>query len=900
MAMRKEDSRKVTGICKSVLCKRLAASLVSLILVISLNSNSLIGFSSYVRADEITGASAPDVTAETTEELVPETSGGDYITTDNDNADEDPEAGDTVSADSDRTEETAEGSDVAESSEETTAENTEEAEAEETDIASQDDSEETVESCSEEKIDYSASTVSGIKVSAVCPTGAFAEDVSMKVKDIAREEAIDIAAGELASDNSVYGAVAVDITFISDDGIELEPLEGYEINVSITLPDICKLEGEEYVLLHQKEDGVEKIEDAVLTDTQADFTTDSFSVYVVTAVGEIDKDKVHDYLNFNGIIPLHDADEKYVPNTDWYPYLMRIGDEFTLRGYSDNQETINLDTAYTNGYSHLEVVSGSVKGPAFDTATQKYVYEATFRATSVGVARLKFADGSEANTFYVAVYDPDNSTRFDMLGDASLQQYNDPRNPYVISDWGQIEILSYDDFYVMDEYGNNVGQSSEALTSRGITPSGNVKIRSFTAYMKADSNTRTAKVCGAAVRVDNFDRKIFFKPLSISVRLDHADVEIANGGTFTSSSIYVENGKLYKRVDTFETYVENVNYCNLYQENGDPVNYYHKDGRKYDSSMTGYQTGDYGKDPSKKPSDSQYELTSKYKFIPDGKGGWKPEEDQSKWSDILYDVQDVDHVEIDLQLYLETPENGKSVLYVYDETAEGWDEIGTVDPPTDYTQVIEHVVFKLDRTAVLDAYNRCPLHNGMDFAVQTNHSKVQVQATKELINGNMSAGDFEFEIVEFAGTQDPKVVATSKNQADGTIVFDVMSFEEEGEHTYTIRETMNTGRTDASNIHFDTKEYTMKVILTKNEKGLLEADIELPNHSLSDVDFRFRNYVLMPLPNTGGTGTVIFYVVGGSLLLAGLGILAGKLFLSKKGKSNGEERSGEQDVSSPQ
>ena len=883
MKMRKNIRCRIKETLKSAGFKRLAASVLSLSLILSLNTNVLISVSSFVNADEITDENSEAITTEPTETVVAGSSDEEYVTIVSNGAEEceeeDPDESTTESVPS---EEDTEGVPADDTNGSDTAETSSASDLESDEAESREESEVTVIG---NEITYAGSTASGITVSAVCPEGAFAEEVSMKVSDIDQEEAVYIAAEELSEDNAVYDAVAVDISFVTEDGRELEPEEGYAVRVSIILPDSVKLDGEDYVLLHVKEDGAEQVEDAVLTDTQADFTTDSFSLYVVTAVGEIDKDKVHDWLDFNGILPYHVGG--YIPNTDRYPYLMRVGETFTLRGYASTQSEITLDSDYTGYHDHLELVTGSEK-QYFDTAQQKWVYEATYRATSNGLARLKFADGTEPNTFYVAVYDTTNNPTFDVINSSDLDEYSNIKNPYVVSDWGQLSVLTpknANSYYVLNENGNYAGTSIDAFNYINTTDAGSYAKQNFTAYMRDDGGSK-AKVCGIHVNA-NGGKDLFFKPLSISISMDHADVEIANGGTFTSSSIYVENGQLFKRVDTFNTYVENVNYCKLFQANDTPVQFYHKNGTPHDSSVTGYKTENYGKDPTKKPSDTQYELTSKYKFIKNQYGDWVPDGDQSHWSDILYNVQDVDHAEFDLQLYLE-PAEGDSVIYRYDESTGKWVIYGTTPIPDDYMQVIDHVVFELDHTAVLDAYNRCPLHNGMDFSVQTNHSKVQVQATKELVNGNMSAGDFEFEIVEFAGTADEKVLTSSKNQADGKIVFDVMSFEEPGVHVFTIRETSKTSRSDASNIHFDTKEYTLKVVITMNEQGLLEADVELPNHSLSDVDFKFSNYIMMPLPNTGGTGTVIFYVAGGILIVAALVLVTVKITTGRRGKNSSE------------
>lgn len=59
----------------------------------------------------------------------------------------------------------------------------------------------------------------------------------------------------------------------------------------------------------------------------------------------------------------------------------------------------------------------------------------------------------------------------------------------------------------------------------------------------------------------------------------------------------------------------------------------------------------------------------------------------------------------------------------------------------------------------------------------------QITATKVLTGRDLRDGEFSFELVE--GND---VVVTGKNDADGKIVMDKITYDKPGEHTYILRE----------------------------------------------------------------------------------------------------------------
>ena len=118
----------------------------------------------------------------------------------------------------------------------------------------------------------------GVHVEADAEEGVFPEGTEMKVTAIPRREALRAAEEAADAEKEVKDAVGVDISFLDEDGKEIEPDGGVSVSLSLEKA----IEGEEFSVLHKEEDGsVETVtEDADARG--ADFTADSFSVYVIS------------------------------------------------------------------------------------------------------------------------------------------------------------------------------------------------------------------------------------------------------------------------------------------------------------------------------------------------------------------------------------------------------------------------------------------------------------------------------------------------------------------------------------------------------------------------------------------------------------------------------------------
>lgn len=728
-------------------------------------------------------------------------------------------------------------------------------------------------------ITYTAKTGSGIQVQAAAPAGAFAKKVTMKAEDVTVDaQMMALANSSLEENQEVKGALAVDIRFIDDDGNVQEPLEGCTVQVNITLPEAKVLEGDSFSVLHMTDEGATEVEDAQIDENGGSFTTDSFSIYVLTAVGEMNGQEVHDWLDGIGLgYPYQVGEKKYVPNSTTFPYLLQVGETITLVAEStDPQDTFGLDTnyGYYNNQFHLSVASSSQE-PIPNTSPARYRNVITYTADTPGMARVTFANGdhNQQNDFYIGVVPEhtDDTRIFDMRSDASLIAYNTPNNPYCVEDGDILRIISDNQAFWFVDINGQSGDSTGRPNGWDVDGTmilyryGNSQQENGYWYNDVHASrgswAHNEFVAGCSVDIYG-TRTIYFKVLPGKV-LDHADIEIADGGKYTSTRIYIENGKLYKQVDYYFTYVEEVNECILYQSNGETVRFFDGNGNTlwYDEAQgiprSGYTTENYAKNPTSTVGQSQYELTSKYRYNADGTV------DTNSFSNIKYNYKDVDHASFDVQMYRVL---SKSMVYEYDPDQPQGQE-WTFKSSTAYEDGkgpqtrLNHVVFELTHTHVVDALNKCPNQSGLDFTLHANSAMIQLAASKELLHGTLGDGAFQFELRDSSG----KLIQQVANSADGTVLFDEIHFEKAGTYTYYISETVDPAQT---NIHYDERVYEVNIKVTETTDGLIEAEIILPNRNLSDVDYKFVNEVMYTLPDTGGGGTAIFHQAGAVLLIS--------------------------------
>ncbi len=712
-------------------------------------------------------------------------------------------------------------------------------------------------------------TESGIKVTVDYDKGAFPDGAIMTAVDVEKEEIEDTVLEEFEEDQEPLDMIAVDITFTDIFGNEIEPEEGYSVNVSIEIPEEIRMEGEDYSLIHIDSDGnASEIEDAVITEEKADFSSDSFSIYVLTALGEKHKDEIREWIEEVGwVTPVNGG---YIANDNNFPYVLGIDDEVILVSYTtDNSKWLYID------YNDTSVVNidNNYETPGPADANGLYRHVSRITANGTGKVEIKQDIGNgQMVSFFIEVRS-DRKTHTIDFNDPYFAQFGNPSNAYEINVGDIINLVGSTEvagnyFYLIDRNGNQVKPSyflNIPEDQMHKDQNGNI-----TAILEALNNnywTYNAYDCiGVGIWVNdnpydpNSFRKVYFR-IGSRQMLDHADIEIAENGEYDCTKIYNEDGVLKKEVTSYVSCVYSIYDCSLYKENGDYCTFYEYDGDNEDilDGVHGYtgsyeSGGDYWKNPNKKPGETQYELTSKYAK---DQNGTVVHESNKK-----YCYPDVDHARFDVQLEL-IPQTKK----VYHKVGDEWVLDETIDISRDPVEYLDHVIFNLDKTAVVDAYNKCPLSNGLDFSVQADMAMVQFEASKILLNGQLTADEFEFGVYEqtynpSTNLYDERLVATATNDADGKVEFPMIALPESREYRYVIREIKGT-RTD---ILYDSTSYEVKVTVNTADMSM---DIEA-----ATLDFKFTNKAGYVLPDTGGIGTGI-YMVSGIVMISTALILFG-------------------------
>ena len=119
-------------------------------------------------------------------------------------------------------------------------------------------------------------------------------------------------------------------------------------------------------------------------------------IYVVTALGERDKNTVHEYLPGLGIAGVNDG--QYVLNSAEAPYILQIGDTVELCIYADGSDT---NTFWSSPSGALTTVSESYV--ILEDGTRKGTK--TYRTNQVGDTVIHYGDQS----FYITVPDPNQT-----------------------------------------------------------------------------------------------------------------------------------------------------------------------------------------------------------------------------------------------------------------------------------------------------------------------------------------------------------------------------------------------------------------------------------------------------------------------------------------------------------
>lgn len=291
---------------------------------------------------------------------------------------------------------------------------------------------------------------------------------------------------------------------------------------------------------------------------------------------------------------------------------------------------------------------------------------------------------------------------------------------------------------------------------------------------------------------------------------DHADIEITDGGFYEiKRTVTDQNGNQVTTRQIFDSYITGVNHCYIYGADG--------------SVIKTYESTDY--EAHGTPGETQYELTSKYKCMGNDK----------KW----VTPSKVDHAQFDVQLLLKPRQQIVTVTKNGVQISQEKTDISDSTGESDVT--ILSAVFDMSRRSVVDAYNKCPDHSGLDFNLMANVNQiikvepasVEPTARKQLANGSIGTNQFMFELLD----KDGKLIDRQYCDTTGQVTFDAQYFVMPGTYTYTIRENIPgeavqiDGKPYFGGIFYDSHTEKVTVTVTADAQGNLSASMAYPGGS---------------------------------------------------------------------
>lgn len=339
-------------------------------------------------------------------------------------------------------------------------------------------------------------------------------------------------------------------------------------------------------------------------------------------------------------------------------------------------------------------------------------------------------------------------------------------------------------------YGNLTTNSTQATNEQlAITPNGkaSVKIDAYSAGLY-----KVTLKDGTTIKRDFY---IYVVDENFG-KLNHSDIEISDGGVYTIYEVKVEGNTKTTTLKKYTAVIDGVNNCDLFDKNGTVKQQYIANDYK--------AIGNYG--------ESQYEYTSNPFY------SWFHNKD--------YTYSEIDHVVFDVNLKLAPIEQ-----YTITETRDSnnnW--IHTSDwqrsALNEDVQTITNVLYTLNEQDMIDAFNKCPNHTGMDFTARANGALVQLNAEKELIGRDLQDDEFQYELID---QNDQNNIWTSKNKGNGTIELFNHAYSAAGKYEYIAREVVDNN--DTSTV-YDKKEYRIIVNVTEktiDDVPILIAEIDYPD-----------------------------------------------------------------------
>ena len=643
-------------------------------------------------------------------------------------------------------------------------------------------------------ISYSADSESGIHVDAQAAEGVFPEGTVMKAADVPDEEALQAANDTLGETANIHDAVAVDITFITAEGEEIEPADGTTVSVQISLPSEKKLDDGAYSLLHIDDagEGVLLTEAAVAADNAA-FDAASFSVYVMTSSSP------PTYAAFEGSLYSAALNETFTFYEDVPAGSWDSGKYFKVDGnWVDNAEVIS-PSLYDNNSRQSAYNNGTYKVTPLENGKERH--EVTFKASGydnkINKRVLVHAPSGQELTVMIApvmvkvsngykdvdhirewlgayngttLQSDGNLMSFGGFGLPNVDDYvpNSLDHPYVLAYDGEkpdkmtfymdsvqdIDINTTTPFTFSRVNrawwaDNRVIGETDITSQMNVTYQkeaiGNGKFR-YTAILTGDSPGEYHIKSRWNENVD-FYLNVWSPDAQT---LNHADMEIADGGTYTITETRLgPNGEVFVDAKVYAARITYVNDAFIYDKSGEGNNKGNvlqhftsvPDPEKPVRTTNGDYIGDYEQfgDPNDKKT--QYELTS----------AWIYNLHTTKRYTKNFYADDVGTATFNVNMTLlpkelHTYQLVDNQLIPYGTPNLNWGGDNPEEPGG--AVKLNNINFDLDHQDVIDAMNKCPGKNGLDFTVVAELAMPELPIKKNLIGANVSDDQFTYEIVD--------------------------------------------------------------------------------------------------------------------------------------------------------
>lgn len=596
------------------------------------------------------------------------------------------------------------------------------------------------------------------------------------------------------------------------------------------------------------------------------------------------------------------------PNSEANPYIVYVGQTFDvfLSKCSDSNGDFSLPNNEADGAKKLDpVYDPEFFNPTSITYNGKTINgcRRRFTALSPGYVQCQTSAGNHKRTFYIKVVDPganndENKPKLyvkssfedkpvnqvkewldgygmpvdsegyipNAVGKTANIKYtneydNEWGRPYTIRVGDSFEIYANETGnFSLSNYDLNYGEpTSWNYDLKQSASSKLTQIATTGTYSAGTTANRFQGIAPGEVQITFTNQSgvtqiMWVRILEETEVYDHADMEIADGGKYTVASTSYVNGQKITTLKVYDAYVSRVNSAKLFDKSGDPLPLKPRDSSEYEYQFTsdgeqkstdrGLLVGDYVQIGV--AGSTQYELSSAY---------GRPKQ---------FNIKDVENVTFNVNVKL-IPERQCTIT---DGVFGQWESISGENEIE-----VKNVIWNFDEQGIVDAINKCPMTNGLDFTIRANAAIVDLKAIKHLNGGDLEAGQFTFQLYD---NNNNPVGSPVTNDINGNIEFLNQKFEETGTFTYSIKEVIPTDGTQNPHLIYAADQdiiINVTEINVPNGSGgyikALKAEIANPPPTLT-------NYVTFTLPSTGGGGVVPYMITGSAIIILSFAALLRK------------------------